>query len=92
MHCHAGKERTGVVAALLLALAGVPDEVIAEDYVASDRYLASLYAEWAARQDDPEERVHGRPPCWRLYFRKASSYLEVSDGKREHREVNGTQW
>jgi protein-tyrosine phosphatase len=56
VHCHAGKERTGVVAALLLALAGVPDEVIAEDYVASDRYLGPLYAEWAAREEDPDER------------------------------------
>jgi protein-tyrosine phosphatase len=32
VHCTAGKDRTGVVVALLLALAGVPDEVIAEDY------------------------------------------------------------
>lgn len=56
VHCHAGKERTGVVAALLLALVGVDDEVIAEDHVASDRCLASLYEEWAAREDDPERR------------------------------------
>ena len=56
IHCHAGKERTGVVAALLLALAGVPDEVIADDYVASDPALASLYEEWAAREKDPEKR------------------------------------
>lgn len=56
VHCHAGKERTGVVAALLLALVGVPDEVIADDYVASNRYLGPLYEEWAAREGDPEER------------------------------------
>lgn len=56
VHCHAGKERTGVVAALLLALAGVADEVIAADYVASDPYLASLYEEWAAREPDLERR------------------------------------
>jgi len=31
-HCAAGKDRTGVVAALLLELAGVPHETIAEDY------------------------------------------------------------
>jgi protein-tyrosine phosphatase len=31
-HCTAGKDRTGVTAMLLLALAGVPDELIAEDY------------------------------------------------------------
>lgn len=31
-HCTAGKDRTGVVAMLLLALAGVPDESIINDY------------------------------------------------------------
>ncbi|KZT71481.1 hypothetical protein DAEQUDRAFT_736668 [Daedalea quercina L-15889] len=31
-HCTAGKDRTGVAAALLLALAGVNDDLIAEDY------------------------------------------------------------
>jgi hypothetical protein len=62
VHCHAGKERTGVVSALLLALAGVPDQTIAEDYVASDKQLQHLYAEWAARESDPEKRsqlIHG---------------------------------
>lgn len=56
VHCHAGKERTGVIAALLLALCGVADNVIADDYVASDRYLGSLYAEWAAREQDLEKQ------------------------------------
>ena len=31
-HCRSGKDRTGLVAALLLALAGVPDDVICADY------------------------------------------------------------
>lgn len=56
VHCHAGKERTGVVAALLLALADVSDEVIAQDYCASDVQLADLYTQWAAHEHDPEER------------------------------------
>lgn len=56
VHCHAGKERTGVVAALLLALAGVPNEVIADDYVASDAHLAAQYEAWASRESDPAKR------------------------------------
>ncbi|KAF1970475.1 hypothetical protein BU23DRAFT_537858 [Bimuria novae-zelandiae CBS 107.79] len=32
VHCTAGKDRTGVLAALLLALAGAPKEVVAYDY------------------------------------------------------------
>lgn len=32
VHCHAGKDRTGIVVALALSLAGVPPDVIAADY------------------------------------------------------------
>jgi protein tyrosine/serine phosphatase len=32
LHCTAGKDRTGVLCGVLLALAGVEDEVIAEEY------------------------------------------------------------
>jgi protein tyrosine/serine phosphatase len=35
-HCHAGRDRTGLVAAFILELAGVPDESIAADYAMSD--------------------------------------------------------
>ena len=38
-HCAAGKDRTGVIAALVLGLAGVPAETIAEDYALTARYL-----------------------------------------------------
>lgn len=38
-HCRAGKDRTGVVAMLLLGLAGVSDEDIVADYAATQRYL-----------------------------------------------------
>jgi protein-tyrosine phosphatase len=39
VHCSAGKDRTGIVIALVLAALGVPDEVIAADYALSARYL-----------------------------------------------------
>jgi protein-tyrosine phosphatase len=39
VHCSAGKDRTGVVIALILAVLGVPDEVIAADYALSGSYL-----------------------------------------------------
>ena len=35
-HCIAGKDRTGMVAALTLSLLGVPEEVIIEDYHLSE--------------------------------------------------------
>jgi protein-tyrosine phosphatase len=39
VHCSAGKDRTGVVVALVLAALGVPDDVIAADYALSAGYL-----------------------------------------------------
>jgi len=57
IHCHAGKERTGIVAALLLSLAGVTDETVAEDWIASDAFLQPLYEEWLANEADPAIRA-----------------------------------
>lgn len=39
VHCTAGKDRTGVVIAFILALLGVPDELIGADYALSAVYL-----------------------------------------------------
>jgi protein-tyrosine phosphatase len=41
-HCTAGKDRTGMVAALLLSLAGVPHADIVHDYAISAHYLAPM--------------------------------------------------
>ncbi|MCK9249507.1 MAG: tyrosine-protein phosphatase [Solirubrobacteraceae bacterium] len=40
VHCAAGKDRTGMVVALSLSLAGVPDEQIVEDYSFTARLLS----------------------------------------------------
>lgn len=42
-HCVAGKDRTGLIAALLLALADVEPEAIAADYAASTSHLTDAY-------------------------------------------------
>lgn len=52
LHCSAGRDRTGLVAALLLDLAGVPPEGIAADYRAA---LAGIN-DWHRRQQQPRER------------------------------------
>jgi protein-tyrosine phosphatase len=58
IHCHAGKDRTGLAVALLLALADVPPALIAADYAASDVGLQPLYAQWlAAVADDPVQHA-----------------------------------
>jgi protein-tyrosine phosphatase len=59
-HCAAGKDRTGIIAALLLRLSGVPEDVIADDYVATDQFLAPLAEEWVAAAPDEAERERRR--------------------------------
>jgi protein-tyrosine phosphatase len=57
-HCSAGKDRTGVLAALVLAFLGVPDETIVEDYSLSaeamERLLERLKAEYPDNTDEVE--------------------------------------
>jgi protein-tyrosine phosphatase len=47
-HCAAGKDRTGMLAALVLSALGVPDDVIIADYALSGAALARLFT-WAER-------------------------------------------
>jgi len=41
-HCAAGKDRTGVVSAILLGVLGVPDEIIVADYAATQENLDAI--------------------------------------------------
>lgn len=53
VHCTAGKDRTGVVIALLLSVLGVPDEVIVADFVATSLFLTEeFYATLTQRAVD----------------------------------------
>jgi protein-tyrosine phosphatase len=61
-HCAAGKDRTGVVAALLLGLLGVPPEVIAEDYHLSAASMQAM-TEWlTATYPDAVDAMTSQPP------------------------------
>ena len=42
-HCMGGQDRTGIVSALLLSLAGVPKETIAADYTLTAEYRIDAY-------------------------------------------------
>jgi len=50
IHCHAGKDRTGLIAALCLELCRVPRERVAADYAASGPELGEFYAQVRARE------------------------------------------
>jgi protein-tyrosine phosphatase len=89
-HCFAGKDRTGLVAAMMLSLAGVDPAAIGADYAETDTHLASRYVEWLAKAA-PERLEAMRdelrcPPEWMLstldYLERrwggVESYLEAA--------------
>jgi hypothetical protein len=53
-HCTAGKDRTGMVAALVLSLVGVPDDVIVHDYTLTDERMGLVMERIRASGDFPE--------------------------------------
>ena len=55
VHCAGGKDRTGLLAAFLLHLAGVDDETIAADYALSEERLRARHEKWLAAAETPEE-------------------------------------
>lgn len=60
VHCQGGKDRTGLVVALLLSLAGVSREEVAADYALSERNLATRQSAWEAEAEDDAERERRR--------------------------------
>ena len=62
-HCAGGQDRTGIISALLLGIAGVPDDTIAEDYALTARYQVDHYL----KED--------RPPNYLPAGYTAESYL-----------------
>jgi protein-tyrosine phosphatase len=55
VHCVGGKDRTGLLTAFLLHLAGVSDEDIAADYALSEERLLSRHEGWFAAAETEEE-------------------------------------
>lgn len=63
-HCSAGKDRTGVLAALLLAALGVPDDDIAADYADSAAAMEGLVAWLLATRPDAAEEMARQPAAF----------------------------
>jgi protein-tyrosine phosphatase len=60
VHCHAGKDRTGLVVALLLSVAGADVEAIADDYALSGPNIAPSHDVWVDEAPDEPERERRR--------------------------------
>jgi protein tyrosine/serine phosphatase len=86
IHCMGGKDRTGLLSAFLLHLAGVDVEQIAEDYALSEVRLQPRHEEWfaAAESDEELERLQ------RIAQTPAGSMLGVfAELERRHGSVEG---
>ncbi len=60
IHCVGGRDRTGIVSALMLRLAGVPLEAIAADHAVSDESWAPYNEDWCAAATSDWERDRRR--------------------------------
>jgi protein-tyrosine phosphatase len=79
VHCAAGKDRTGLISALLLALVDVPDQTVAADYALTAECLRSRDQEWL--DNGPGERAE-REALLARYAPTAEVMLEVLAGLR----------
>jgi len=74
IHCMGGKDRTGLISAFLLDLAGVPREIIAEDYGLTAELLRPRDEKWLA--GDPEKRAE-REALLRKFAPRPEAMREV---------------
>jgi protein-tyrosine phosphatase len=64
-HCAAGKDRTGILAALLLTALGVPEETVLGDYQLTEATLPRQ-TDWMARFEPEEAEALANRPPWLL--------------------------
>jgi protein tyrosine/serine phosphatase len=57
LHCVAGRDRTGLIVAVMLAAIDVPDDEIIADYVASDAELAAEYVRFKSLNPDKASEI-----------------------------------
>jgi len=86
-HCAAGKDRTGLVAALTLALCGVPDEHVVTDFAFTESRMPEIVARHTARagRTERDAEVAGQE-----YGAQGATMMAVLDALRvEHGSVAG---
>ncbi|MDC0767435.1 tyrosine-protein phosphatase [Streptomyces sp. HD] len=83
-HCASGKDRTGLLAALILGLLGVPEPTIIEDFTLTELAAPALLADWKAHNN-------GRTPTWPGFGRapEAVMRLFLADLTRRYGSIEG---
>jgi protein-tyrosine phosphatase len=86
-HCVAGKDRTGLIAALMLTLADVKPEFIAADYAESTQMLGDAYLK-RYKDADPQD-VLENVRCPEQGVHNMLAYLESQGGIRAYLRAIG---
>jgi len=86
-HCLAGKDRTGMIAALMLTLADVKPEFIASDYAESTHMLGDAYLK-RYRDADPQD-VLENVRCPTEGVHNMLAYLKAHGGIRRYLKTIG---
>lgn len=88
IHCTAGKDRTGVICALILSLCGVPDDVVADEYSLTDIGLQNRREEFIAGILKIPALRGNRPGAERMIgSRKENMLATLIMIRREHGSV-----
>jgi protein-tyrosine phosphatase len=96
-HCSAGKDRTGIVSAVLLGLVGVADDTIVADYALSARAMNRLVDHLVAKYPESSERlrqlapalVAAEPATMEMFLSSIRTDFGSRDGYAEHIGVAG---
>jgi len=84
-HCSAGKDRSGVLAAILLSVLGVADEDIIQDYTLSASQMKAFLERW---DNDPViAEIHNSLPGYHLLATPESMELFLTAMRREHGSI-----
>ncbi|MEU6299079.1 tyrosine-protein phosphatase [Streptomyces erythrochromogenes] len=83
-HCTSGKDRTGLIAAFVLTLLGVPEEQVLDDFALTELATERLAADWRAANPD-------RVMKWPSYGRAPAVIMELvlADLRARHGSVHG---
>jgi protein-tyrosine phosphatase len=85
-HCTAGKDRTGVLAALVLGQLGVPDGAIAEDYALTEQAVHETRV-WIETNDPDAAATYASYPRWIWEARAETMLAFLALVRAEHGSI-----
>ncbi|GAC1360439.1 MAG: hypothetical protein NVSMB44_12060 [Ktedonobacteraceae bacterium] len=87
LHCTIGKDRTGLIVALLLSLGKVPADTIADDYALSEQYLDPLFKAFRARAE--ENGVDTERLAWIVHSRQETMHATLAYLQERYGDARG---